>query len=133
MINPKELSGDLSVSASRDELYLDMSGDLCRSIPDKPDEPDKLRYDLIPAEPIKQLATLLTKGHKHYGESFWKTLPIKDHNEALWRHFMEFQLGELKDGESGQSPLVHMVCRALFILELQRECQERVNRWENRK
>ena len=58
----------------------------------------KVRYDLIPLGPLKQLAEHYTNGAELYGDSNWKL--AKGNEEILrfkasaWRHFVAFMEGQ---------------------------------------
>lgn len=56
---------------------------------------DKPRYDLIPAELLKRLAELYSRGIKKYGENNWRLAEspeeINRFKESAWRHFIDWQ------------------------------------------
>lgn len=79
---------------------------------------DKLRFDLIPPEVEKAIATILTFGANKYGANNWQKLP--DFNArftaALMRHLNAWRLGEKDDLEGGFPHLWHMACNIAFLI-----------------
>lgn len=79
---------------------------------------NKLRFDLIPPEVEKAIATILNFGAKKYGPNNWRKLP--DFNArftaALMRHLNAWRLGEKDDSESGFPHLWHMACNIAFLI-----------------
>ena len=68
----------------------------------------KLRYDLIPTEPITALAEIYTMGAAKYGDNNWLNgMSYSRLIGAFYRHFFAWLNGEEKDPESGLSPLWH--------------------------
>lgn len=58
----------------------------------------KIRYDLLPLQPLKRLAELYTRGAEKYGDNNWQlaaTQPEFDRFKAsAFRHFMQWMMGE---------------------------------------
>lgn len=78
----------------------------------------KLRYDLLPHLPIKELVKVLTKGAEKYAPRNWeKGLPWTDVIASLKRHVAAWEAGEDYDQETGCNHLAHAMCNAMFILE----------------
>jgi hypothetical protein len=79
---------------------------------------NKLRFDLIPPEVEKAMATILTFGAKKYGANNWQGLD--NFNErftaALMRHLNSWRLGEILDKESGYPHLWHIACNVAFLI-----------------
>ena len=54
----------------------------------------KPRYDLIPAELLKRLADLYSRGAEKYGDSNWKKAvtpeELKRFKASAWRHFVSW-------------------------------------------
>lgn len=78
----------------------------------------KLRYDLLPPEPIEELVKILTHGAAKYGPNNWQGL---DHFEdryyaACMRHLQLWRQGERLDKDSGLSHLAHAMCCITFLL-----------------
>lgn len=80
---------------------------------------EKLRYELIPVEPIEGLAKILTFGAKKYKAHNWKHVrPIYRYYGALLRHLELVRKGEWLDAESGLPHLHHALCNVVFLSEL---------------
>lgn len=79
---------------------------------------DKLRYELIPPEPLEELAKVLTYGAKKYAANSWqKVEPFEDrYYAALMRHLAEWRKGYDHDDESGLLHLSHAFCCLMFLL-----------------
>ena len=78
----------------------------------------KLRYDLLPVEPIEEVIKVLTLGAEKYSAENWKKVKPYDtryYNAAL-RHIQAWRRGERLDEESKLPHLAHAVCCLLFIL-----------------
>lgn len=78
----------------------------------------KLRFDLIPPELEKAIATILTFGANKYGANKWQGLGnFNDRfTAALMRHLNAWRLGEKDDPESGFPHLWHMACNVAFLI-----------------
>jgi len=77
----------------------------------------KMRMDLIPAEMIEALATILTHGAKKYDDNNWmKGLSFRRVWGALIRHLMSYRRGEYIDPESGYPHLWHAFCNLGFLI-----------------
>ena len=78
---------------------------------------DKLRYDLIPTEATKALASVITYGAKKYKPDNWKCCSdITRYVSALMRHLEAHRSGELVDDESGLWHMSHVLTNASFII-----------------
>lgn len=78
----------------------------------------KERYDLIPAEPLSELAKVYTFGAKKYGDRNWeKGLTWGRVFAAIMRHLWKFWRGEKFDEESGLHHLAHAAWGCLALLE----------------
>jgi hypothetical protein len=78
---------------------------------------DKLRWDLLPLQPIEDVVKILTFGSKKYGPNNWKQV---EHGQeryyaALMRHIVAYQRGEKTDSETGLSHLSHAICNLIFL------------------
>lgn len=82
------------------------------------DDQDKLRYDLIPPEPIKELAAVLTFGAKKYAPNNWQKVPEARarYYAAMMRHLEAWRMGEIHDDESDLRHLAHALCCLTFLL-----------------
>lgn len=85
----------------------------------------KLRWDLLPIEPIEEAIRIYMFGAKKYGENRWQELPEakERYYNALMRHQAERQKGNLIDPESGHLHSSHMLwnCIALVHFDLQEQ------------
>ena len=82
------------------------------------DDQNKLRYDLLPVEPIEEVIKVLTLGAVKYSPDNWKRVKpydVRYYNAAL-RHIQAWRRGETFDSESKLPHLAHAVCCLLFIL-----------------
>ena len=79
---------------------------------------EKLRYDLLPPECIREIVEILTLGAKKYEDENWKKVDnAKDrYYAALMRHLEAWREGEKIDRESGKRHLAHMASNAIFLL-----------------
>ena len=84
------------------------------------DDGDKVRYDLIPAEALHELARVLTFGAKKYGPENWRKVPDAEarYFAAAMRHLWAWKRGEDLDPESRLSHLGHALCCVSFLLEM---------------
>lgn len=78
----------------------------------------KLRYDLLPVEPIEKIVEILDYGCQKYGPNRWQNLDDFDNRyyAAAMRHLTAWRKGELKDEESKLSHLAHAACNLIFLL-----------------
>lgn len=77
---------------------------------------DKARYNLIPAEALDGLATVLTYGAAKYAPRNWeKGMPWGRVFGALMRHMWAWWRGEDNDPETGFSHLWHAHCCIVFL------------------
>ena len=82
------------------------------------DNKDKLRFDLIPARAMAEVAAVFTFGAKKYSDHNWRRgMKWSAATASLERHLNAFKAGQDRDEESGLLHLSHLVCNALFLLE----------------
>lgn len=68
----------------------------------------KLRYDLIPPEPLEELVKVYNFGAAKYGDTNWKKgMSWSRYFSALMRHAWAFWRGETYDKETGIHHLAH--------------------------
>ena len=82
---------------------------------------------LIPGEARIALARVLDYGEKKYGApSGWRTVPNAQSRylDAMDRHRLAMDMGELVDDESGLPHLWHLLCNAAFLTALTMEAGE---------
>ena len=83
---------------------------------------DKLRYDLVPPEATKALASVLTYGAKKYKANNWQqcTDPSR-YVAAAYRHFEAWRMGEQCDPESHLPHLHHVLTNIAFLIWLEEQ------------
>lgn len=78
----------------------------------------KSRYDLIPPNPLEELARVYTYGAKKYDDNNWrKGLKWGRVFGAIMRHLWRFWWGEDFDKESGLPHLSHAAWGCFTLLE----------------
>lgn len=83
------------------------------------DDDDKVRADLLPGQALLVVAKVLTLGAAKYGADNWRKVDNVDRYEAaLMRHTLQWLAGETVDKDSGESHLAHVICNAMFLMEL---------------
>ena len=78
----------------------------------------KTDFTLLPANAIKLVAELLTKGLEKYPDEKWRRLSVNDHLAAAPRHINAYLRGEALD-EDSPSHLINAATRLLFATELE--------------
>ena len=83
----------------------------------------KLRYDLIPADALKEVARVLALGEeKHKGNNFRDVhLEHNQHIASAFRHGEAYRGGERVDPEMGTHHLAHRIVRDLYQLQIDME------------
>jgi len=82
---------------------------------------DKLRYDLIPVEPMAQVARVYTIGAKKYNDRNWESgIKWGRIYAAIQRHLTAYWGGERDDQTDGQHHLASVVWGALALMEYER-------------
>ena len=77
----------------------------------------KLRLDLLPIEPLEEIAKVLTFGARKYGAWNWtKGFRWSRLIGACFRHLFAWVRGENIDPETKLSHLAHAGCCILFLL-----------------
>ena len=86
------------------------------------DDTAKLRYDLIPPEPLREKARLFTFGAQKYGDWNWRNgIAYSRLYAALMRHLQAFWSDrEDYDKESGVHHLIAVAWNAEALYEMQR-------------
>jgi hypothetical protein len=84
------------------------------------DDQGKRRYSLIPPGALGLVADVLTWGADHYGAENWRQVDKAQerYTDAAMRHLEAFRAGEWLDQKTKLPHLAHLVCDALFLLEL---------------
>lgn len=83
------------------------------------------RYDLIPAEPLRQLAEHFGKGAEKYDENNWRRgYDWGASFAALNRHLWQFWAGEDVDPETGSNHMVAVAWHAFALLQFMQDHPE---------
>lgn len=78
----------------------------------------KPRTDLIPTQPLLDVAEVFRIGSEKYTERNWeKGMAWHRPYGALLRHLFAWWGGESKDKETGLSHLAHACCELMFLME----------------
>src|SRR4051812_36769714 len=82
------------------------------------DDQGKPRMWLLPFTSLYEIAKVLTFGAKKYAAHSWQTVPDGEerYTNALLRHLVSIQEGEVYDKESGLLHWSHVGCNALFLI-----------------
>jgi hypothetical protein len=84
----------------------------------------KPRLSLLPPRALMAVGRVLTHGAKKYGPDNWRHVDDKArYVDAAMRHLLAAMAGEESDPDTGESHLAHLVCSALFLLELEEEAK----------
>ena len=80
---------------------------------------EKLRWDLLPVEPIEQVVGVLSYGAKKYDDENWRKVDNqrRRYYAAALRHIVAWWKGEKLDPESGYHHLAHAICCLVFLME----------------
>jgi hypothetical protein len=91
----------------------------------------KLRFDLIPAIPLEQVAAVYTFGAGKYEDHNWrKGLKFSRVFAATLRHLWAFWRGEDNDPETGIPHPAHAAWGCLTLLEFLRTRKDFDDRWK---
>ena len=81
---------------------------------------EKIRLDLLPVKPLKEIAKVLTSGAKKYDDRNWeKGILFHRVYRACIGHLMDWWDRKDPDKESGLTHLAHAGCCILFLLQYQ--------------
>lgn len=83
------------------------------------DDSDKVRYDLLPALALDEIAKVLTYGANRYGAENWRLVEHgrRRYFAAASRHLWAWWRGERNDPDSGLHHLAHAACCVMFLLD----------------
>ena len=96
-----------------------------KAIEGKKFDKDKLRYDLLPPEPLARVVEVFTIGARKYGDRNWeKGLTWGRVFAAMMRHAWAWWRGERFDTEDGQHHLSSVAWCALVLMEYEKTHQE---------
>ena len=78
---------------------------------------NKPRYDLIPKQPLEDIAKVLTFGAGKYSDDNWKKVESgrARYYSATIRHIEAWRAGENLDSESGLPHLAHAMATLMFL------------------
>lgn len=78
---------------------------------------EKIRWDLLPIEPVESIIRVMMLGSKKYGDYNWQRVPEsrRRYYAAALRHLTAWWQGEKIDPESGESHLAHAMCCLMFL------------------
>lgn len=77
----------------------------------------KLRYDLMPADVMEEVAKVYTFGANKYGDRNWENgLAYHRPYGAAHRHMASWWMGENLDRETNIHHLAHAICELEFLL-----------------
>lgn len=80
----------------------------------------KVRFDLLPPEPVRGVAEVLTFGARKYAERNWeKGMDWSRPFGALQRHLWAWWEGEDRDPETGYPHLWHAATNIFFLIAYQ--------------
>lgn len=79
----------------------------------------KSRPDLFPSKALLLAGDVLAFGETKHPDEKWKSMSVRDHLGAAYRHVLRWQTGETKDSETGLSHLVHSMVRLAMAAELE--------------
>lgn len=100
-----------------------------RAIPAVPVTPkaSKPRPDLIPAEALLEAGACMAGGLERddpNGPPWYETAPPgearRKYRRSMLRHVLAWYAGDKVDGDSGRSPLAHIICNAAILYWLER-------------
>jgi hypothetical protein len=86
---------------------------------------EKPRTDLLPIDPMMDIAEILTFGAKKYSDRNWeKGIKWSRVYGALLRHMFAWWKGQDLDPETGKSHLAHAGCCIMFLLQYSKHNKE---------
>ena len=98
----------------------DKSTDLSKNIQCAKADKGKLPISLVPMAIIKDIAAIRKYGEeKYHAPNNWVLVDKQRYVDAMWRHLIAYQEGEIYDKESGLPHLWHAACNMAFILEME--------------
>ena len=115
------LSGTFTESKFRkNPVDEDKSTVLSKNIQCAKADKGKLPISLVPMFIIKCIAAIRKYGEeKYHAPNNWVLVDKQRYVDAMWRHLIAYQEGEIYDKESGLPHLWHAACNMAFILEME--------------
>lgn len=122
MIDVDNCNVDKLVSSRVSTVNRDLEGQMAG----KKFDGDKLRFSLIPPQPLSDVNKVLEFGAKKYGANNWQKVDNAQERyfNAAMRHLLAWQSGELLDDESGLPHLAHAQCCLMFMMHFDVEAKE---------
>lgn len=80
----------------------------------------KIQPRLLDPVFIEELAKVMTFGANKYSANSWQNVEKDRYIDAMLRHMLQWQKGEIVDSESGLHHLAHMSINAMFIMWMER-------------
>ena len=97
-----------------------MSKTLKTSLKETPKHDDgKLRFELLPLAPVREVVKVLTFGMKKYPDGWKGGLRWSRYIGAILRHVWAWWGGEKFDTETGCHHLAHAICCLLFLMDFE--------------
>jgi hypothetical protein len=93
---------------------------------------NKVRVDLLPIDPMLQIAEVFTFGAKKYFANSYRqgeTVAWSRTYGSIMRHLMAFWSGEDRDPESGLNHLAHAGTQLMILMEHVRHNQDKDDRF----
>ena len=92
---------------------------------------EKPRIDLVDAEFIEGLASVLTFGARKYAAHNWRNgIEVSRLIAAAYRHLGSINKGEDLDPESGQPHVYHLACCVQFLAWMMKHRPDLDDRWK---
>ncbi len=84
------------------------------------DDSGKLRFSLVPIDPLRTVVRVLMYGADRYGPDNWMRVENgrTRYYDAAQRHLTAWWGGEANDADTGLPHLAHAICCGLFLLAL---------------
>ena len=84
----------------------------------------RLHPQLIPMyQAVAEVIRVRHDGMKKHGET-WRQVPVTEQFEHVMSHLDKYYNGEMIEKESGLHHLAHIICRLLFVLQLEIEANQ---------
>lgn len=82
------------------------------------DDKAKLKYNLVPWIPFEEVVKVLMAGAEEYGPFNWQQVEhlTERYSNAMMRHLVAYQKGEVIDPQFGIHHLAHAICCGLFCM-----------------
>ena len=92
----------------------------CRMQNEAKADAGKPRPTLVPASLVNAVTAIREYGcQKYHDPDNWRKVEPQRYKDALYRHWLAYLGGEVKDQESGLPHLWHMACNLAFLIEME--------------